>query len=106
MTDAEIESLRDFFAAWFNQDWVDEYSEPADVVADFIEVVNDADRLFDLGRNIRAYAVAHPSDAALNDLLLHDLGCYYGPTADKVSARAWMEEVAIAFEHAARGIKR
>src|SRR6185295_6213224 len=94
----KLTMLKDFFAAYFHQDFFAVHGPPEKVVAAFVadslaEEVGEED-LRRLSKAIKDYAQSFDSDNDLERSMLDELGCYYSPKAMNQSARVWMLTVA------------
>lgn len=89
-----MEKLKQFFGAYFHQDWRAEISDPDDVVHLFVRDRNSMHELRHLAEEIEQYADEKKDDAFAEEGLLRELGCYYMPSADGVGARSWLQHVA------------
>lgn len=89
----EQEGLKDFFAAYFHEDWREEAKDAAGVLALYLAQNIDEDARRSLAHSIEAFAARHGSDAALEQALFSELGCYYMPSAEHRSAREWLAEI-------------
>lgn len=90
----ESGDLYQFFAGWFHQDWQDDDDSVDDVISSFLSSGGlTRDRLVLLADAIDAFASSFTDDAALEHALGSELGCYYLPSADGSSARAWLHHV-------------
>jgi hypothetical protein len=94
INEAERLMLKDFFAAYFHQDWDCDADTPRQVVDDYLRVGWPKKHLDTLSMAIRRYADSHANDAELEEKLLSELGCYYLPSADGISAREWLQMIA------------
>jgi hypothetical protein len=94
MKEVEMEKLKQFFGAYFHQDWLLDAAHPDEVVEAFLREGHDAAELAQLGRLIDEYSRQEVDDAALERALFTELGCYYMPSADGISARKWLQDVA------------
>jgi hypothetical protein len=92
MTDAETEILRQFFGAYFNQDWSLDASGPDDVIRQFIEDTGSASQAAGMAELIGRF-IAEASGTDLESRLFRDLGCFYMPSADGVEAADWLRHV-------------
>lgn len=94
ITPAQRERMRQFFGAYFHQDWSLEFDTPDQAVDAFIrqhEVVSD---LHDLSRDIEAFVHERPDDEALAEDLFKELGCEYYPPGNGIPTRRWLLDVA------------
>ncbi|WP_194727473.1 contact-dependent growth inhibition system immunity protein [Noviherbaspirillum malthae] len=94
MGNEKLNELKQFFGAYFHQDWNLDASAPDDVVRLFISDGYSNDELINLAKDIEKYAATKTDDAATEEGLLKELGCYYMPSADNVGAKAWLNHVA------------
>ena len=85
--------LFQFFAGEFHEDWSLE-AATADEVVEAFTTTHSQDERMRLAQRMDAFAAGIPDDQALAHALFNDLGCYYDPSADGQSARAWLERVA------------
>lgn len=85
--------LFQFFAAYFHEDWSIEADTPDQILAKFVRQ-NDEFQRDNLSRYISAFVHDHPDDRELGEALYKDLGCYYDPNSDGISARSWLLAVA------------
>lgn len=94
MTSKETEALRQFFGAYFHQDWMEDAPDPDHVVQLFIDDQGTSEDLTRLARLIEKYAADDVDDAVLERRLLNELWCYYSPRADGVAVRDWLHHIA------------
>ena len=85
--------LSNFFSAYFHEDWACDAESPEAVVAEYLRTAT-AREVRSLSQAIREYARAFNSDTELEEKLFTDLGCYYRPSAQGISAKAWLEAIA------------
>jgi hypothetical protein len=85
--------LSDFFSAYFHEDWPCEAESPAAVLAGYIQTATPS-AVRSLGQAIRHYSQSFASDKELEEKLFTELGCYYRPSVEGLSAKAWLESVA------------
>ena len=85
--------LRNFFSGYFHEDWPREAESPAAAVAGYLRTATPSDARL-LSQAIRTYSKEFASDRALEQELFTDLGCYYRPSEQGISAKAWLEDVA------------
>lgn len=102
MTSAEdIEDLRNFFSGYFHQDWPDEAADPAEVISQYLAEGWSAEELYRLADEIRRFADGYTNDDELEHALYSELGSYYVPSADKIPARAWLQDLVATLTEAA-----
>ena len=94
MTNEDFSELKDFFSAYFHQDWVLEAEDPDQVVSSYLADGWSAKELNELASQMLRFAESSSDDAALEQVLFSVLGCYYTPSVDKVSAGVWLEHIA------------
>lgn len=87
------ETLLKFFSAYFHEDWPCEAGTPADVVNSYLRSAPRAEVERLRGAIIRLVE-NEPEDADLEKQLMPELGCYYLPSADGLTAKKWLWEVA------------
>ena len=85
--------LLDFFGGYFHEDWPCEAESPQAVVAGYMRSATTHD-ILSLSQAIRDYSRNFASDGELEDRLFNDLGCYYRPSEQGMSARAWCNAIA------------
>jgi hypothetical protein len=85
--------LGNFFSAYFHEDWPCEAESPEAVIAGYIRTAEPSD-VRSLGKAVRDYSQAFADDKELEEKLFKELGCYYRPSAEGVSVKAWLENVA------------
>jgi len=78
-----------FFGGWFHQDWDLEAASPDEILENYLTQADRAERAA-LSAAIRNYVEMCPDDHLLRDRLFQDLQCYYDPSRDGVSPRAWL----------------
>ena len=89
-----MNEMKQFFGAYFHQDWNLDVSDPDDVIRLFIADGHSANELINLAEDIEIYAANKIENAAAEEGLLRELGCYYLPSADGILAKAWLKHVA------------
>lgn len=94
MTACDLTELRQFFSGYFHEDWQLDSSEPDEVIAQFLMSGPSQDEIDRIVAQIACYLDAATDNAAIERGLLVELGCYYLPDADGVSARDWLGHVA------------
>lgn len=94
MKEESLESLRQFFGAYFHQDWSDDAPEPDQIVERFLADEPDQRERIQLARLMEEYASTAKDDEALEQALFSELWCYYTPSADGLRAGDWMRHVA------------
>ena len=102
MNTRDFSELRDFFSAYFHEDWALDAEDPSQVVSSYLAVGWSAKELNNLASQMLQFAESMSDDAALEKALLTELGCYYTPSADKVSAREWLQHFASELRDAAQ----
>jgi hypothetical protein len=85
--------LQNFFSAYFHEDWPCEAESPEAVVAGYVRTAKPS-HLRSLSKAIQEYSREFASDRELEENLFKDLGCYYRPSTQGLSAKAWLENVA------------
>jgi hypothetical protein len=86
--------LKQFFGAYFHEDWPHDAATSDEVIAGFISEGRSPEELSRLADMIDAYVIAAPTDEALEEGLFAELGCYYVPSADGLRVDAWLRHVA------------
>ncbi|QEE27995.1 hypothetical protein FTW19_08300 [Terriglobus albidus] len=92
----ELSLLRNFFAAYFHEDWRCNADTTEAVVDDYARG-GTPEELRLVANAIRSYAARFSNDRDLEKGLDKDLGCYYVPSGTGLSAKAWMEGIANRF---------
>ena len=92
-TQAELSLLRDFFGAYFHEDWNCDAENPESVVRSFVAEVAPEERTV-LADAIVKYAAGFASDNELEERLFRELGCYYMPSGTGTSCKVWLEHIA------------
>lgn len=85
--------MKQFFGAYFHQDWNLDASDPDDVIRLFIGDGHSTSELINLAEDIEKCAANQIDDAADQEGILKELGCYYMPNADGIGTRAWLDHV-------------
>lgn len=85
--------LSQFFSGYFHEDWELEAEDPNRIIDIYLSQRTDREHLFRLAADLDALTSSELSDDALSRLLFVELGCYYDPAADGLSARAWLQQV-------------
>jgi hypothetical protein len=86
--------LKQFLGGYFHQDWESEASDPDAVISQFLECGPNANEIDCIVSQILCYLEDGKGEAEVERGLLEDLGCYYYPGADGLSARGWLRHVA------------
>lgn len=89
-----LKELRQFFGAYFHQDWTVEVSDPDEVVHLFMNDGFSHTELLNMATNVETYAGSKADDAAVEEGIFNELGCYYLPSADGIGAKAWLYHIA------------
>ncbi len=92
-TEKQLLLLRSFFSAYFHEDWICDDDGTKSVVTRYARNAAPAD-IRALGEAILDYSGGFESDRELEEELFKDLGCYYRPSGEGLSAKAWLEGVA------------
>jgi hypothetical protein len=93
INDAQHTRLEDFFSGYFHEDWPCEAESPEAVVTKYALTARPDDA-HAVGEAILGYESGFANDRELEDKLFTDLGCYYRPSAEGLSARLWLQRVA------------
>jgi CdiI immunity protein len=94
MTKQDQRELHQFFAGYFHEDWPVDALNPDDVISSFIAAPHPAGELSRLADLVDSYACHLSNDETLEQALFMDLGCYYSPSVEGLSARIWLRHVA------------
>ncbi|QNK73736.1 hypothetical protein H7F36_00165 [Variovorax sp. PAMC28562] len=84
-------NLHDLFGAYFHQDCFDD-SPTATAVVELYVSESPNDEVRAAAQELRDLISRTGSEAELAATVA-DLGCYYLPTADRLTTRAWLDEV-------------
>jgi hypothetical protein len=90
--------LKNFFSAYFHEDFLREAEDPAAVVRAYARTVG-AGEAQALAAAILRYRERLADDQELERRLFAHLGCYYSPSADGLSAGFWLQKVAEQLTH-------
>jgi hypothetical protein len=93
MNVSRFSRLKTFCSSYFHEDWVLEAENPEQVVSSYLASGWSSAELNELAGEMRQFARSYPDDAALERALFSELGCYYMPSADHISAREWLEHI-------------
>lgn len=96
--------LRSLLCGYFNQDWQSEFDSAEDVIADFLSEKWTSRELMKLSDEIEGMISQVYDDFLIEHSLLSSHNCYYLPSSDGLSARAWL--IALADRFRAEGAKR
>lgn len=94
MTTSDLTELKSFLGGYFHEDWELEASEPDEAISRFLESDPGASEIDHIVAQICHYLGDGKDDVAVEHGLLKDLGCYYLPSADGISASDWLRHVA------------
>src|SRR5882757_8424476 len=87
--------LTNFFGAYFHEDFLCDAGSPSDVVAlDVKEPRVTLEHLRKLNNAILDYSRRCNTDAELEEKLFSELGCYYRPSVEGLTARTWLQSIA------------
>lgn len=94
MTDIDdFEAVKEFFSAYFHEDWCSDAEDSTQVVAEYLRERPDRATLRSIARGIQLLVERHTPDDEMENVLFREFGCYYLPSADGRSAREWLQEV-------------
>ena len=94
MTNENKHLISGFLAAYFHEDWPEEAKDPNRVVQNYIDDGRKPEQLLLVADAIEEYATQFDLDGDLERALFRELGCYYVPSSDGTTARAWLAHVA------------
>jgi hypothetical protein len=97
----DYNDIKNFFSSYFHEDWLDEVKDPTQAISLYLAQGWDADHLLRLAEQIRRFTYSHPDNDGLEQALFLELGCYYKPSADAISAHDWLEGIALTLAAAA-----
>jgi hypothetical protein len=84
-------SLRLLFGGYINLDWIDDYDDPWDAVADFVASEPGAS---DLPGEVGSLLSSQPLEPELRRLVVNELGSGYLPESDGWRYDEWLAELA------------
>lgn len=90
MTRAGFDKARNFFSAYFHEDWAEEADTPEAVITGYLAEGWSSEEMHELASEIENLGELYVEDADLEEALFRELGCYYQPSADGMSAHAWL----------------
>lgn len=93
-TELNLDALKDFFSAYFHEDWRSEAETPQGIVDIYSRGTTDRKVKAALVVGLKQYAQSFADEKSLEDSLFMQLGCYYRPSLDGLSAKAWLLSVA------------
>jgi hypothetical protein len=93
MTAAEHDRLKQFFGAYFHQDWTEEAPDADAVIAGFLSDHPHAEELTSLAALVEAFANSK-AECDLKESLFSQLGCWYVPDSDGLRVQEWLVHVA------------
>lgn len=77
----------------FHQDWMEEASEPSEVLDNFVETSGlTSDQLQTLASDLRELALQHEGHS--DDWLLDELRCDFDPSGSGLTASQWLRDLA------------
>ena len=91
--------LQQFFAGYFNQDWVDDHKSANDVINFFISE-SSKDTIAIVLLELEKLVSAKKTEQELQDFLLSDIGCYYYYSNEWNDGETWLNHVALALKNA------
>lgn len=94
ITMEQMEKLRQFFGAYFHQDWHAEFGSPERALSAAIRHHDRTSDRQELSRSIVSFVGEHPDDKDLDAALWKELGCEYFPPGNGLSTRSWLLDVA------------
>ncbi|WP_300627782.1 contact-dependent growth inhibition system immunity protein [Pseudomonas sp.] len=89
--------LQQFFAGYFNQDWVDDHKTANDVI-DFFISENSMETINTVLLELDKLISTEKSEQELQDYLLYDIGCYYYYPNEWSDGRTWLKYVVSALK--------
>jgi hypothetical protein len=92
-SEARISVLKDFFAAYFHEDWPCEAENDEAVVRLYMRT-STPDNNRTLASAILDYTKIYSDDITLKQMLYKELGCYYNPVVDGLSTKDWLHRIA------------
>lgn len=93
MNDDSVKMLEEFFGTFFHEDFLVDAGSADAVITRYVDLMPKDHRL-ELSKAIRQYAATFSSDVELENSLYRELGCYYRPSGEQISARSWLKKIA------------
>jgi hypothetical protein len=90
MKSAGFDRARNFFSAYFHEDWAEEAGTPEAVITGYLAEGWSFEEMRQLAIEIESLGELYIEDADLEEALFSELGCYYQPSADGVAAHTWL----------------
>jgi hypothetical protein len=88
-----LTELQQFFGAYFNQDWSEDYSS-ADEVVDAFLLESSIDVIITVGQEVLDLINSCKSEPDLQERLLYEYSCYYYYPNEWASGLLWLNHVA------------
>ena len=85
--------LAEFFSTYFHEDFLVGVASVDALIARYVDTMPKKHRLR-LSKAIQRYASESKTDTDLEDDLYRDLGCYYVPSGEGISAKSWLKKIA------------
>jgi hypothetical protein len=93
INELQREILKNFFGGYFHQDWFYDAESTDAVVIEYVKDSKD-EEVRALAEAIRNYSADFRSDAEIENKVYSEMGCYYVPSGDGLSAKMWLEGIA------------
>jgi hypothetical protein len=87
------ERLSQFFSGYFHEDWELEADDPSGIIDLYLSQQAAREQQIGVAADLDTLLSSDLSDEAVSKMLFQDLGCYYDPAADGLSARTWLQDV-------------
>ena len=87
-----MDTLKQFFGAYFHEDWICEADSWMKVIENYKEL-EPADTISAAADELSKLINQGLSEKKLENHLFRTLGCYYMPSVDDMSTSQWLQEV-------------
>lgn len=85
--------LKEFFGGYFHEDFLLDAKNANEVINNYVKGTTDQERTT-LSNAIQSYVEMFADDEELERRLFFDLGCYYRPSAEGITAQDWLKKIA------------
>jgi hypothetical protein len=92
MTYENFDALRQLLGCYFHQDWPDEFERDALALQAIVEA-EPREQISSGIREIDELLTDLPSESALREILVDEVGCYFDPGSQELSYEQWLRHV-------------
>lgn len=96
-----FDDIKNFFSSYFHEDWPLEAQETAQIISLYLAQGGSAKELHGQAEQLMHFIDMYKNDEELERALFSELGCYYQPSADNISARLWLQAIVSSLQAAA-----